>query len=34
MFNNKTNMQYNKHYTKHVEKKGGNEKKHKAYILK
>mgnify|MGYP004431724089 CR=1 FL=1 len=34
MFNNKTNMQYNKHHTKHGEKQSGNEKKHKAYILK
>lgn len=28
------NIQYNKHHTKHGEKQGGNEKKHKAYILK
>ena len=34
MFNNKTNMQYNKHYTKHGEKQDGNGKKHQAYILK
>lgn len=27
MFNNKTNMQCNKHHTKHGEKQGGNEKK-------
>lgn len=26
MFNNKTNMLYNKHHTKHGEKQGGNEK--------
>jgi len=26
MFNNKTNIQYNKHHTKHGEKQGGNEK--------